>query len=473
MAEHAPLEPEELRVLIADMWRMHMDERLWLDRIYEYTKGLRGRPEVPEGAEDEVKELAKLSVMNVLSGVRDTFARNLSVVGYRRATAQENDPAWAQWQRNRMDARQKEVVKPAVSYGASYVKVLDRGRGPVFHPRSPRALLATYQDPSLDEWPQYTLETWVDKSNARPRRRGCLLDDGYEYPFELGEVPAFERDPHQSRPISVVEFGDPIEHHATYGGEPVCPVVRFVNDRDADDQVIGEVGPLILDQQAINSVNFDRMIVSRFGAFPQKVISGWSGTKAEILAASAKRVWSFEDPDVRAQSLPAASLDGYTALLDAMKAAVYEKAGLSPAKSGKLINLAAESLALAEKDETEKLEDKKESFGESYEQMLRLGAEMDGDAATAFDSGAEVVWRDTSARSFGATVDGITKLAGVGVPIEPLLPLVPGMTQQQIRGISEAMQAQRADKLREELRSSRQLRSVRTPAVAVPDALAG
>lgn len=472
MAEHEPLDPEELRVLIADMWRMHMDERFWLDRIYDYTKGVRGRPEVPEGSPEEIKELAKLSVMNVLSGVRDTFARNLSVVGYRRASSQENDPAWAMWQRNRMDKRQKEVVKPAVTYGASYVKVLSGDRGPVFHPRSPRQLLATYRDPSLDEWPQYALETWVDKSEARPRRKGMFLDDGFVYPFELGDVPAFERDPNRSQPISVSEFGEPYEHDATYGHEPVCPVVRFVNDRDADDQIIGEIAALIIDQQAINSVNFDRLIVSRFGAFPQKVISGWSGSKSEVLAASAKRVWAFEDPDVKAQSLPAANLDGYTALLDSMKAAVHEKAGLSPAKSGKLVNLAAEALALAEKDETEKLVDKRESFGESYEQMLRLGAEMDGDAATAFDSGAEVVWRETSARSFAAIVDGITKLAGVGVPIEPLLPLVPGMTQQQIRGIATAMQSQRAENLRQELRANRQLRSVPT-GVAAADALAG
>src|SRR5690606_20772281 len=104
MAEHDPLDEDDLRDLIANLWRMHLEERLWLDRIYEYTKGLRGVPEVPEGTGDEVKALAKLSVMNVLSTVRDSWARNLSVVGYRRSTARENDPAWRSWQRNRMDA---------------------------------------------------------------------------------------------------------------------------------------------------------------------------------------------------------------------------------------------------------------------------------------------------------------------------------------------------------------------------------
>ena len=444
MAEHAPLDPDDLQMLIGDLWRMHMEERLEFDRIYEYTRGLRGIPKVPEGTGKEVMELAKLSVMNVLGGVRDTWTRNLSVVGYRRSTAMENDPAWAAWQRNRMDARQKEVHKPAVTYGAAYNRILKGDRWPVWTLRSPRQLLAAYRDPSLDEWPQYVLETWLDKTAAKPRRMGMVMDDAYIYPFDLGDVPAFDADENRSQPITPRQFGEPYEHNATYGGEPVCPVVRFVNDRDADDQIIGEIASLIIDQQAINSVNFDRLIVSRFGAFPQKVITGWSGTKTETLAASAKRVWGFEDPDVKAYALPAASIGGYTELIDAMKAAVYEKAGLSPSKNGKLINLAAEALALAGKDENEKLIDKRESFGESWEQSLRLDAEMDGDTETAADSAAEVVWRDTEARSFAQVVDGVTKLSQQGVPIESMLSLIPGMTQQQIRGIQTAMRSAEA-----------------------------
>jgi hypothetical protein len=460
MAEHEPLDEEQLHTLISDMWRMHMEERLWLDRIYEYLKGLRGLPQVPEGTGDEVKDLAKLSVMNVLAGVRDTWTRNLSVVGYRRSTARENDPAWASWQRNRMDARQKEVHKPAVSYGAAYVKVLKGDKGATWVPRSPRQLLAVYRDPSLDEWPEYVLETWIDNTDAKPRRKGVVMDDEWIYPFDLGDIPMYDKDANRSQPISVREFDEPVEHFATYGGDPVCPVVRFVNDRDADDQIVGEIAPLILDQQAINSVNFDRLLVSRFGAQPQWVISGWSATPNEVLKASKSRVWAFDDPDVKAQSLPAAGLTGYTELLESMKAAVYEKAGLAPTKNGKLINLSAEALALAGKDENEKLIDKRESFGESWEQVLRLDAEMDGDAETAFDSGAEVQWRDTEARSFAQVVDGVTKLAQQGVPIESLLNMIPGFTQQQIRGMQDAIQTQKAQAVVTALRDRAAARGV-------------
>lgn len=466
-----PLDEDDIRKLVADMWILHLQERGWLDRLYDFSKGLRGRPDVPEGALQEVKDIARLSVKNVLGMVRDSFAQNLSVVGYRRATAMENDPAWSMWQRNRMDARQAEVYRPALTYGAAYVTVMPGAKGPVFRPRSPRQLLAVYEDPHLDEWPQYALETWIDQKGAKLRRKGFFYDSECAYPLDLGEIATQPIDPERSMPITVTGYGTPIQHGATADDEQVCPVIRFVNDRDADDLIVGEIAPLLTDQQAINEVNFDRLIVARFGAFPQTVITGWSGGRDEVLKASASRVWTFDDDNVRATRLAAAPLDGYNALLEEMMAAVAMKAQISPAQVvGKLVNLSAEALAAAEANQQRKLAAKRESFGESWEQVLRLGAAMDGDEGTAVDTGAEVIWRDTEARSFGAVVDGLVKLAGVGIPVESMLSMVPGMTQQQIVGVQDAMRTREIRGLVDELRARAQV----TPSTRVePRAIAG
>lgn len=444
----APLDINAISRLISDMWQLHIAERGWLDRIYEFVTGQRGRPDVPDGASQEVKDLAKLAVKNVLSLVRDSFSQNLSVVGYRNATARENRPEWDAWQRNRMDARQAEVHKPALTYGAAYVTVTPGPDGPVFRPRSPRQILAVYDDPALDAWPQYALETWTTQKDAKQRRLGVLYDDTFMYTLDLGQLSAGDTAAEAARvtrPITVVEVTDITRHGATYEGRPVCPVVRFVNSRDADDMIVGEIAPLILLQQAINSVNFDRLIVSRFGAFPQRVISGWAGSSAEVLKASSMRIWTFEDSDVKASAFPAASVEPYNALLEEMLQHVAMVAQISPSQvTGRMINVSAEALAAAEANQQRKLAAKRESFGESWEQVLKLAAEMDGtqpDAAeiTMSDAGAEVVWRDTEARSFAAVVDGVTKLIAAGIPAGQLLTLIPGMTQQQIMGIKEEM----------------------------------
>lgn len=434
------LDQEQIGTLIGDMWMLHQAELVDLDRVYGYTTGQLGYPVVPEGAEQEVKDLAALAVKNVLSLVRDSFTQNLSVVGYRDAGAEENAAAWQKWQDNRMDARQAEVYRPAVTYGAAYVIVTNEEPGTLWRTRSPRQLLAVYEDPQVDLWPQYAFETWIDSTDAKPRRKAVLYDDTLMYPLDLGEVPHLAADQAATlyaRGARIDTFGEPVAH-----GADTCPVVRFVNGRDADDLILGEIAPLIRLQKAINEVNFDRLIVSRFGAFPQKVISGWSGTPSEVLTASSKRVWAFEDVNVSAQAFPAADVNQYNAVLAEMLEHVAMVAQISPAQVvGKLVNISAEALAAAEANQQRKIGAKRDSFGESWEQVFRLASHIDGDTASSTDTESEVVWRDTEARTFASIVDGVVKLASAGVPIEELLTLVPGLTQCQIEAITAKMEA--------------------------------
>ena len=126
------LDESQIRDLVQDMYLLQQSELSDLDRIYEFMSGTRGLPRVPEGAEREIEDLARLSLKNVLPLVRDAFVQNLCVIGYRTALAKENDPSWKVWQANRMDARQVEVYRPAVTYGASYVTVVRDGRKGVF-----------------------------------------------------------------------------------------------------------------------------------------------------------------------------------------------------------------------------------------------------------------------------------------------------------------------------------------------------
>lgn len=452
------LDLEDMRHLVSRMWMLHQQELLTFNRIHAYASGRLGYPSLPEGADQEVKDIARLSIKNVLGMVRDSFAQNLSVVGYRTATSKENLPAWAQWQRNRMDARQAEIYRPALSYGVSYVAITPGKEGPIFRPRSPRQLIAVYADPQIDQWPQYALETWVDTTEARPTRKGIFFDDTWAYRLNLGPVMSALTSSDAERvnnlfPLSVLdEDFAPVRHKVDY-----CPVVRYINGHDADDMIVGEIEPLITAQRAINEVNFDRLIVARFGAFPQKVIAGWSGSKNEVLEASARRVWAFEDPDVKTSALPAASVEPYNALLEEMMGHVALTAQISPATvTGKMVNVSADALAAAEAQQQRKLQSKRDSFGEAHEQMLKCAAEMAGDKGTAADNEAEIQWRDTEARTFGAVVDGVVKLAASGIPIENLLTMVPGMTQQQIVGIEQALQRLKSEAMLQQLQQGAQ-----------------
>lgn len=436
------LNPDEVVDVVQDLWKRHEDERASHDRAYDFVRGRRGVPTTPDGSGEELEDIAKMSVKNVLAIIVDAFGQNLAVNGFRSSDQSVDDPIWQWWQARRLDARQSEAHRPALTYGTSYAIVGKES----CRLRTPRQMFAVYEDPSLDLWPEYAIETWIDRSESRPVRRGMLLDREFSYPVNLGNLPRSSTpDDDRIRRIRPVSDGDAVRHESD-----VCPVVRFVNNRDAEDVVLGEVLPFVDQQRAINSVNFDRLVVSRFGAFPQKYAIGWAADGPDALArASAARLMAFEDETVRVGDFAQASVEPYNSILEEMVAHVATEAQVPLSSFGSLINLSAEALAMAEAPHQRKLTAKRESFGESWEQVLRLAAEMNG---IGVDDTAEVIWRDTEARSFAQVVDGVVKLAGQGVPIEELLEDIPGWSKQRIDQVRAAIRRSAGRRLTETLK---------------------
>ncbi len=421
------LDEAEVISVVRDLWARHRDELPIHDRAYGYVRGKMGVPEVPDGAGDELQDIAKMSVKNVLGLVRNAFCDPLSVVGFRSPVDTENNSAvWALWQRQKLDARQAEAYRAAVTYGTAYAVVLREG----IHFRSPRQMFAVYADAHVDDFPVYALETWIDRSGRKPVRKGRLFDETHIYPVSLGTMSkhqdAAEQTRSAQRRMTLTIEEDPEEH-----GLDHTPVIRFLNTRDAEDLVEGEIAPLINDQRAINAVNFDRLTVSRHGAFAQKYVIGWApSTSAELVKASVQRLMAFDDPEVKVGNFAPSSVDGYNSILVEMLVHVAMEAGIAPfGITGSFANLGADAIAQIAKPYQDKLGAKQSSFGESVELMLRDFARLNG---VEVPEGAEVVWAETEARSFAQVVDGIVKLTSAEVPIEVMLEDVPGWTQQRV-----------------------------------------
>lgn len=456
------LDLNEIPRMVQRMSLLHERERLRFNNIHDYVRGELGKPYLPESASAEVKAIRDLCVHNVLDKVVDAFTQNLSVVGYHNGDASDNVAGWKLWQANQMDARQAVIHRPAVKYGVAYVFCTLGVDGPKFRPRSPRQAVAIYDDPSIDVWPQVALETWVDETDAKPRLKGMLFDDTHSWPLDLGPLAPTGAEDAQVRntPFRVTSkgIGTPVPHMGTDDqGKPACPVIRYMPRGDTDDLVIGEIEPLLKDQREINEVNFDRLIVARFGAFPQRVVSGWAGTTAETLAASMRKVWAFEDSEVKATSLPAAAIEPYNALIESLEQHVASRAQISPMYvTTKFINVGADAVAAGESNQQRKLMLMRDSFGESHEQLLGLALRMTGEPV---DDSAEAVWRDTEARNFGIIADGIIKVGQAlqtGAPVEPLLPLLPGVTQQMVTAMKKMAKQPSIMQLVQGLRQSAQ-----------------
>lgn len=408
--------------------RQH-SERGTLDSIRRYWTGRQRLPPViPSAAPREVHEMARMARVNVLGIVVESLSQSLYVEGFRGRDDDDDDAVWAIWQANRLDSRQSGIHRAALAYGTGYAVVLpgEPADTPVIRGVSPRLLTAEYGDDP--DWPVYALE-------SRGRGRWYLYDETSTYILEGGAS------------------GDAMQflEQAPHGAEH-APVVRYleVEDLDAEEDVPdesrqrssaprlarGQVSPLMSLQDQVDLITFNLLVAQHYSAFRQRYIIGWvAADEAERAKASASQLWTFdEEPDrMSVGEFAETNLDGY---IRSREASLRHAATLSQTPVheliGELVNLSAEALAAAEAGRDRKVADRQTLFGESHEETLRLAGVLAEPSVEIADD-AQVVWRDTSARAFGAVVDGLGKLTQMlGIPPEELWERVPGATKADV-----------------------------------------
>jgi hypothetical protein len=417
----APLSPLDVVDQAQRLLEVREKDRDRLDRLYLYANNQQRFLWLPPTPPVEVQKIAAMSRVNVLGLVVDSAVQSMYVDGYRAPNTKGEAPAWEVWQRNRMDARQIGVHRATITYGVAYTSVLPGSPVPVIKGHSPRDLTTVYGE--AEDWPVWALERRRSASAGKALFR--LFDDEYAYWLEAED----------SGPGGRVAFKN-FEQHGT----GVVPFVRFLARSDLDAGIRSELEDLIYLQDQIDLTTFGLLVVQHYGAFPQKWITGWlAETDQQKLEVSVKKVLTIEDPDAKLGQFQAAALDGY---IESRKDSLRLLASISqtPAHAlrGELVNLSAEALAAAEAGERRKVTERETMAGESWEQTLEL-AGTTGRYQT--DPLAQVRWKDTEARAFAATVDGLSKLAALGVPLEMIMERVPNWTQDDVERAKDLMKA--------------------------------
>lgn len=413
-----------------------------LDRIDKWFRWDHDKPHQPKQPTSEYKELSARSQVPWLNLVVSTAAQNLYVDGYRGATDPTNARPWGVWQANGMDARQTPIMRAALGYGLSYASVLPgidpiTSEGlPVIKGHSPRRMMAFYRDPANDDWPEYAIQ--VDETK---------LEDGLKAWFlrlyDEEAVWSFNSDSGGTN----LRYVDYEEHNLG-----VCPIVRFANQLDLEGRTPGEVEPLIPLAGRIDQSVFDRLVVQRFGAWVVRTISGMTAPETAEEAQSVALLLRMNDLLVAENAettfghIPATPLDGF---IRAAESDIETLAAVSQtpmyALVGKLINLSAEALEAARASFNQKVDERKTSFGESWEQVLRLAAWVSGDTEAAQDYSSQVRWRNTKTRSLAQVADALGKLAAIeGFPVEMVFEQVPEWTQTDVDRATELAEKARS-----------------------------
>lgn len=436
--------------LLHEQWER---ERQELDVLRQYVTGKQTLPLViPATAPLEVREMARISRINIIAIVVNALVESLFVDNMRAVDDPQADDVpeltpeqlaeaelspvsggeqvvreiWNVWQANKLDRAQSGLYRAIFTYGYGYMIVTAGDPLPVVRPASPRSMTVMYGDDQ--DWPECALE-------RRRNGRWNLIEQTHVY--------ALGRDKDGKWTV----LGER-EHGLEY-----CPVIRYLDaeDLDLDDEpqwstpvgdhrrtttnvVAGQVAPLMTLQDQQDVTTFGLLSAQWYSAFRQRWVIGWTpeSTAAKVSAA-ASQMWTFDDSpdDIRIGEFAETTLEGYLRSRDAT-ARFAATLSQTPVHEliGELVNLSAEALAAAEAGRDRKVDLRKTGFGESHEQMAGAVGDLLG---VDVPDDIETVWRDTSARAFGALVDGLGKLAQMlEIPPEALWERIPGATRQEI-----------------------------------------
>lgn len=462
---------EDVPELAQQMLQTRAMEQVRLDRISRYMRGRHDPPYAPKGVNSEYRWIMKRGKRNFLPLVVSVIAENLHVDGYEpsgtttveTASTQEMEPSWKAFMANRMISRQHALHRATTKYGAAYVVVLpgqmssgnelQSNNVSVIRPVSPRRMTAFYADEVDDEWPQCAIEAKVVGNPVRPQDQRVIVtlyDDNARYILtsDVGQASSSIAQLN----LHIADSNDPFIN----GMDPfaihslgLCPVVRFLYESDLDGETdcSGEVEPIIPVQDQINFTTFNEMMAEQYMAFKQRWVTGMApvdetGREKAPFRPGVDRVWAAEDKDTKFGEFGETALQPYSG---AREDGIRHMATITQVPPyhllGQIANLSAEALAAARDGLDRKVEELQSILTDSWRNVFRLSALASGDKEGWNDLFAMIKWRNTSARSFAATIDGLGKAAQMlGIPVEELWALIPGATSDDVNRWIKAKQ---------------------------------
>ena len=394
----------------------HLDARAPdVERYHDYYSGKARLRYASEKFQEAFGNMLGTLSDNWSAIVVDSSVERLQIAGFRFGeTEEEDDAAWELWQHNYLDADSSLAHTEACTSGLSY-------------------LLVT---PVLDELPRITvaspLEAIVQTSPTDRRLRTA----GFK---------RWQEDDGSARSVLYLPEGFYLLTKSTNGGQwqelgpvvpnptgivPLVPMFNTPQLTTAGMAGTSDLQPVLPLQDAINKLLADMLVNSEYVAFPQRWATGveiplgddGEPVPREQFLSSVSRLWVAEDPEANFGSLPSDDGKGYVGQIEVLVQHLaaqtrtpphYLTAGLGQWPSG-------DSLKASETGLVAKVKRKQVTFGEAWEEAMRLAFLFEGDKTRGEEQSAEVIWADPEKRNEGELVDALLKMRTLGVPFEAL-----------------------------------------------------
>lgn len=431
-------EREALEALRGQLLPAWADERPMLDRIDRWWRW-NPKPIRLKKATPEHRMLRDMGQTPWLRLVVTTLAQTLYLEGVD-IQGSDNGAAerefWMPWDRSRMGRRQIALHQTALAYGTAYTAVRANETTDGLQARidcySPRESMALYDDPAKDIYPQ----TFMRHRRLDRKRESFELWDAWNVWTWVKEDGAYK-------------LASAVPHMASDPqGDPVCPVIRYANQQDLEGRTPGEVEPFIPLAERLNKDNYDKLLAQHYNSWKVRTATGLDMTDLTDAQREQRKMSLSQDdllaggPDVQFGTLSETNI---TQLVDSKQADVEELAAVSQTPTtafGKMVNVGDAGIEESRAGFYAKRNERRESFGVSHLDTLRLAAAVESRYGQAADFTLTPMWQDTDTRTMSQAVDALGKAAQMlGVPSQQLWDMIPGVTKNQADSWRDWVQA--------------------------------
>lgn len=384
--------------------------------------------------------------------VVDSVQERLQVEGFRLGTKTESDKrAWSLWQANNLDADSDVLHTEALINGTAYTLVWPDAADPT----QPRVYIEHPSQVIVANSPEdrrlrlAALKKWVDDDEYLYAT--LYLPDAI-YKFRSAAKP-------KNGTVSSTIRWEPRETSTEpwplpnpFGRPPITPIA---NQRrmlaDGESELAGGVTSL---QDKINKLVFDMMVASEFAAYRQRYTIGVeipkddkTGQPKAPFDVGVDRLL-MANPKTNTKGEPvmspvfgefsATDLSNYVGAIEMQVQHLASQTKTPPHYlNASADRLSGESIKAAETGLVAKVRARQRSYGEGWEDTMRLALDVAGIRPRGGAAGMEVVWADPESRSEAEHVDAVVKKLALGVPLRVLWREL--FSEETVNGFAEAL----------------------------------
>lgn len=443
--------------LTPDQWRDRLlatlaNRRPAVDRLYRYYRGDHPLPWAPAEVSDAYRSFLTMARANWCRLVVKAPSERLRPVGVRFSDgdATGDTDVWQRlWQGNRLDAESRMVHDAALIARRGYVLVWPSdGEVPSITPEHPSQVVVEFA-PGNRRQRLAGLKTFDDPVTGMRYVTLWLPDGVYQWCASTSSALATH--------TAWAGWYDPEQNIEPEAANPlgVVPLIEFVADPALVGEPMSELDGGVTDiQDRINKTLLDRLVTANFSSFPQKWATGLeipldpeTQEPVEPFRNAVDRIFYNEDPAGAFGTFEASDLAPYIA---SVESDIQHLAAITRTPPHYLLGQSGafpsgESLKATETGLVAKVLERRDSFTESWEDVLRLALAAAGDDRSG-DMAMSVLWRDPESRTQAEVMDAATKMQAVGVPYREILAFI-GYTPTDIARLVEERKQDIADGL--------------------------